>query len=372
MKGFEIPNFNLGKLAQITGGELVGDPRLELYGVSSNPLEADEKQLCLVFTPRFLKLLNQGELKAGAYLVPSDVKIERQVAHVKVPRPKLVIKQLLDFFGPKRFCFSEGVHPTAIIAENVKLGAGVSIAPHCYIGPGTQIGDQTQIQPGVVLGKNVQIGTKCLIRAKVVIEDETKIGDRVIIHPGAVIGADGFSYVTERPSNAELLQQHAGNKTKADLKAESNPLLKVPSIGWVEIGDDVEIGANTCIDRGTIGATVIKRGTKIDNLVQIAHNCLIGEECVIIGQAGLAGSVTLGDRVLIAGHSGCRDNIELGHDTVLVGASHAHRDAPPFSLLGSNPAIEGTEYLKREKTLRRIMREFPILKEQIEKILNKK
>lgn len=365
MSYFAIPSFTLGQLAQITGGELIGDANLTLSGVSPDPLKANSTELCLVFSNKFIKLLNEGKLKAAAYLVPIDSKILIDSPRVAVKRPKLIIKQLLEVFGPKRFSFPVGIHPSAIIDESAILGKNLKIGPQVYIGPQSEIQDNTEIQAGAVIGQKVKVGSNCLIRSRAIIEDNSKIGNRVIIHPGAVIGADGFSYITEEESNLEKIQ--AGAKPE-ELEIKKQIQLKIPACGWVEIADDVEIGANTCIDRGTIGPTQIGRGSKIDNLVQIAHNCKIGEDCLIVGQSGLAGSVILGDRVVIAGHAGCKDNIEIGHDTVIVAASHAHKNAVPFSVLGGDPAIDAREYLQREKNLRRVIREVPKIKEEIEKL----
>ena len=360
---FIIPDFTLGQLAQLTNGKLKGDPNLALSGINPNPLEAKTGELCLIFSNKFIKLLNQGMLKAGAYLVPSDSQIQVEVPRVEVKRPKLIIKQLLEVFGPKPFTLPVGIHPSAIIDQSASLGKDVRIGPLVYIGPEAVIGDRTEVQAGSIIGSKVQIGVDCLIHPRVCLQENSKIGNKVIIQGGAVIGADGFSYITEETSNLEKIQ--AGNQLteSTDLKNQKQAQLKVPSIGWVEIADRVEIGANTCIDRGTIGPTTIGQGTKIDNLVQIAHNCKIGENCLIIGQAGIAGSVILGDNVVIAGQSGCKDNIELRCGTVLVGASHAHKDTLPFSVIGGNPAIDVKEYIQKEKNLRRALRQIPKLKE---------
>ncbi len=367
-ENFQIPSFTLGQLAQITGGQAFGNTDLPLKGFSPDPLKASSEQLCFVFNNKYLNLLNEGKLSAGGYLVPSSAKITANVSFVAVERPKLVIKQLLELFSPKRYSFPAGVHATAIIDETAQIGKNVKIAPHVFIGPNSIIGDNTEIQAGVNIGKSVKIGSGCLIKYKVTIEDFCKIGNKVIIHPGAVIGADGFSYITEEISNLEKIQ--AGAKAE-DLKIQAQPQLKVPSAGWVEIGDEVEIGANTCIDRGTIGPTIIGNRTKIDNLVQIAHNCKIGEDCLLIGQCGLAGSVILEDRVIIAGHAGCKDNITIGHDTILVASSHAHKDAIAFSVLGGNPAIPAKEYIQKEKSLRRTIRETAKLRDEIEELKKK-
>ncbi|HEY9885730.1 MAG TPA: UDP-3-O-(3-hydroxymyristoyl)glucosamine N-acyltransferase, partial [Vampirovibrionales bacterium] len=365
MEEAQIPQFTLGQLKQITSGKIFGDENLTLKGFSSDPLKATKEQLCFAFTPKYIKLLNEGKLNAGAYLVPEDSKVEVEVPRVAVKRPKLTIKLLLDLFAPKRFSFNPSVHPSVVKHENVQLGKNVKIGPNVFLGPNCKIGDNTEIQAGVVIGRNVEIEQGCLLKANVVIEDYCKIGKRVIIHPNTVIGADGFSYVTEDISNLE--KARAGAKPE-ELSTGRQIQHKVPSAGIVIIEEDVEIGANTCIDRGTMGPTIIKKGTKIDNLVQIAHNCTIGEDCLLVGQCGIAGSVTLGDRVVVAGHAGCKDNTEIGHDTIIAGASHTHKDAPPYSIMGGDPAIPATEWIKKEKALRKAMREAPKLREELNEL----
>ena len=374
----KIPAFMLGQLSQLIEGELIGDPNFQLEGFAPDPLKAKSSELCFIFTKKYIDLLNQGKILPGACIAPSDAKITVNIPRIIVKKPKLVIKQLLDLFAPKRFSFPKGIHPTAVIDENVELGEGVRIGAHVYIGTGAKIGNNTEIQAGSVIGKKVSIGSKCLIRARVVIEDFCKLGNRVIVHPGAVIGADGFSYVTEKDTPIELLQKNPAlilddnfpEKVK-QMDLSENPNLKVASAGNVEIGDDVEIGANTCIDRGTLGATTIGKGTKIDNLVQIAHNCKIGEDCLLVGQCGIAGSAVLGDRTVIAGHAGCRDGIEIAHDSLLMAASHAHKDACAYSFIGGNPAISPKEYVKKEKQVRTAIRELEKLKSELELIKQK-
>ncbi|MDJ0625352.1 MAG: UDP-3-O-(3-hydroxymyristoyl)glucosamine N-acyltransferase [Candidatus Caenarcaniphilales bacterium] len=365
MNEIGIPSFTLGQLGQLTGGQVCGDPELNLSGFSSDPLKANSKELCFVFTNKYLKLLNEGKLNAGAYLVPSNSNILKEVPRVLVERPKLVIKQLLELFAPKRFSYPIGVHKTAIVDPTSKIGENVKIGPNVIIGPGCSIGNNTELQAGVILGQRVSIGSDSLIKYRVVIEDSCKIGHKVIIHPGSIVGADGFSYVTEDESNLEKVRK--GTKPE-ELQAKRQIQLKVLSAGWVEIDDEVEIGANSCIDRGTLGPTRIGKGSKIDNQVQIAHNCQIGEDCLMVGQSGLAGSVILGDRCIVAGHSGCKDNIEVPHDTIIAPASHVHKAGKPFQILGGDPAIPADEYVKREKSLRRAMREAPKLREELDEL----
>lgn len=365
MADFHIPSFKLGQLAQVTGGELNGDPALELKGFSPDPLKATSDQLCFVFRDKYIRLLNDGELSAGAYLVPTNVKITAEVPYVAVKRPKLIIKQLLEVFGPKRYSFPAEVHPSAVIDPSAKLGKNVKIGPQVFVGPNSSIGDNTELQAGVKIGKSVTLGSSCLIKYSVVIEDNTKIGNRVIIHPGTVIGGDGFSYVTEELSNLEKIQAGAN---PAELVGRQKQL-KVPSVGWVVLGDDVEIGANSCVDRGTLGPTIVGRGTKVDNHVQIAHNCKIGEDCLLAGHVALAGSVVWEDGVIGGGKSMCSDNLTVGHDSVLTGAAEVTNDLPPYSVVASiQPALPMRQYFSREKSVRRLIRDFPKVKLEIEEL----
>lgn len=368
MSGVNIPKFLLGPLAQLIDGQLVGDPKLELKGFNPSPEKANSEEICFVFTPKYLKKLNEGELNAGAYIVPADSKIEVDVTYIAVKRPKLVVKQLLDMYAPRRYSNPVGIHPTAVIDETTEIADNVKIGPQVVIGPRTKIKAGTEIQAGVTIGEDVQIGAKSLIRSRVVIEDQTIIGDRVIIHPGAVIGADGYSYITKEETIFEMMstsQSTSPEELFDEKKHANNPHLKVIAAGNVVIGDDVEIGSNTCIDRGTMGPTRVGRGTKIDNLVQIAHNCVIGEDCLIVAQVGLAGSVKLEDRVVVAGQAGCKDGITLGHDTLLLAASHASRDLPPFSGVMGSPAIPIKEFINKEKNIRRVLRDVPKIKDKL-------
>ncbi len=368
----KIPYFLLGPLAQLIEGELTGDPSIELKGFNPSPEKANSNEICFVFSKKYIELLNTGELKAGAYIVPLDAKITVNVARIAVKNPKLVIKKLLELFAPKRYS-PEGIHPSAVIDPSAKLGEDVKIGANVFIGPESEIGDNTQIQANVSIGAKVKIGKNCILKYNCVIEDECIIGNKVIIHPGTVIGSDGFSYVTEEETIIDKLKKSPTSVFNAeelskDINTKPNPYLKVISAGNVVIEDNVEIGANTCIDRGTLGATFIGENTKIDNLVQIAHNCQIGKDCLLIGQCGIAGSVKIGNRTVIAGQAGCRDNITIGSDCLLMAASHVHKDIAAFSILGGTPAVSPKEYLEKEKAPKKALREINKLKKAIEEL----
>jgi UDP-3-O-[3-hydroxymyristoyl] glucosamine N-acyltransferase len=204
-----------------------------------------------------------------------------------------------------------------------------------------------------------------LVSSRVNIGDFVKIGNRVIIHHGASIGADGFSFVTETPSTIEAAKEQ-GN-VQGDFSSQR--IYKIPSVGSVEIGDDVEIGANSTIDRGTVENTVIGRGTKIDNLVMIAHNCKIGENCMIISQVGIAGSCNIGDRVVLAGQVGMADHIDIGEDSIVMAKSGVSKSLPKKSIVIGSPAVPRKEFIKQLKYMKEIetlLKDFKKYQKQIE------
>lgn len=373
MSTVNLPEFNLENLANLIGGTITGDKSKTINGFAPDPVLAKDNELCFVFSKQYINKLNEGELNAGIYIVPASAKITAQdINYISVQKPKLVIKQLLDAFAPKRKTTKQGIHQTAVIEDNCQIDSTASIGAQVCIGENTQIGSNTEIMPGVKIGSNVIIKDNTTIKYNTVIEDNCIIGNNVIIHPNCTIGSDGFSFITERDSVLDLLQSNPSKSIEevfVSEEHENNPHLKVLSAGNVIIEDNVEIGANTCIDRGTLGATIIGKGSKIDNLNQIAHNVRIGEDCLIVAQAGIAGSAKLEDRVVVAGHAGCKDGITIGHDSVLLATSHANRDTKPYSLLGGNPAIPAKDYMSKEKQLARVLRQFPKLKEQVEKLV---
>ena len=235
--------------------------------------------------------------------------------------PRLAFAQILTFFTPlKRY--QPGFHPSAIIGQNFR-GADCSIGPLVNIGDNVTVGKGTIFLPGVVIMDDVTIGENTIIHANVVIREACEIGSRVQIHAGTVIGADGFGYVTVNSKH-----------------------VKVPQIGKVVIEDDVEIGANVTIDRATTGVTMIKQGTKIDNLVQIAHNCKIGEDNLIIAQVGIAGGTKLGNRVVMAGKSSVIGHLKIGDDTVIAAHSLVINSLSQNSFVSGVPARPHAEDMR--------------------------
>lgn len=307
------------------------------------PALADENTLALALGESEIEDLK--ETKAKCALVPLGVSLPF-ISTIEVERPRLAMMTLLNVFyeGPDSY---DGIHPTAVIHKEAKLGKNVSIGPNVVVSRGAEIGDNTKLLANNYVGKFAKIGADGLIHPGVNIGDFVKVGARCVIHHGASIGADGFSFVTETPDNIETARKEGEVKGgKKDQK-----VYKIPSLGSVEIGDDVEIGANTAIDRGTIENTTIGNQTKIDNLVMIGHNCKIGEACMIVSQVGIAGSCKIGDRVVIAGQAGLKDHTDIGDDSIILAKAGITKSFPAKSVVMGAPAVPRKDFIKRMKYL---------------------
>jgi len=274
--------------------------------------------------------------------------------HIVVAEPKLAMAMLLEALFPPESMPAK-ISPTAIIGEGVKLGKGVFIGDYAIVGDNSVIGDGTVIYPHVCIGRRVQIGTDCRIYPQVTIYDGVVIGNRVVIHAGSVIGKDGFGFVWD------------GERHR-----------RIPQVGTVVIEDDVEIGANVCIDRATIGETRIGKGTKIDNLVQIAHNCTLGAHCVLAGQVGLAGSVKVGNGVMMGGQVGIADHVQVGDGAALLAKTGLMDNAPPKTQWAGYPARTRIQWLRIEAALNELpdalkfLRQLERRLEELEKSLKPK
>lgn len=318
--------FSLAAIAQQIGGELRGDGN-QLIARVRDVEDAGEGDICVIIDRRFVRQLDR--LTASALVLPAGFPPpDRPVIIVANPRRALI--RLLALFHPEDPA-PAGVEPGALVAGDAALGEGVFVACGARVEAGAVIGPGSAVHANAVIGRGAVLGERCVVFPNVTIYPGVRIGDRVRIHAGTVIGSDGFGY--DRDATGV---QH-----------------KIPQVGTVEIGDDVEIGANCAIDRATMGVTRIGNGTKIDNLVQIGHNCQIGKHCCIIGLAGLSGSVTLGDCCVLAGQAGIADHVVLA-DGVVVGAqAGVHRDLGPGNWLGS-PAIPAEEAYRVYTTLSRL------------------
>lgn len=315
-----------GELAAMLGAELIGPGDLPLRQVDT--LErADNRSLTFIRNERYAAMW--GGCGAAAALVSRAIPVlghnPQSRALLVVDNADLALVRVLEWATPAHRGPEAGVDDHSSIHPSATIGVDVSIGPGARIGPDSVIGDRVTINANAVVGAGVWIGDDSDLRAGVVIEDRCVLGRGVTIHPNAVIGADGFGY---RPAD-----NGAG-------------LVKIPHAGNVEIGDGVEIGACTTIDRGKLGATTIGAGTKIDNLVQIGHNCMIGRACVICGHTGIAGSVTIGDGVIIGGGTGIADNMTIGAGAKLGGRSALMHNVPPGEEWGGIPAQPIRQFMR--------------------------
>jgi len=283
----------LEEIAKLSGGQLEGDPAAKIHGAASLA-EATVHEISFFNNPRYLPQLRKT--RAAAVIVPPDFSEQIGPALIRVDNPAKTFQQIVIKFAPAPIKFAAGIHPSAVIHPRAKLGDGISIQPLVVIEAGVRIGAGAVIGAGSYIGHEVVIGDGCMIYPRVVIRERCRLGARVIVHSGAVIGADGFGF---------------------EMTAQGQE--KVPQIGIVQIDDDVEIGANTTIDRARFGRTWIQAGAKIDNLVQVAHNVVIGKDTVIAAQTGIAGSVRIGKRVMIGGQAGIIGHIEIA-DGTMIGA----------------------------------------------------
>jgi UDP-3-O-[3-hydroxymyristoyl] glucosamine N-acyltransferase len=308
----------LEKVAELVAGTLKGDGSVEISGVQGIE-QAQAGQITFLSKKKFLDELNSS--KASAVLVNESA--DTSIPQVIVASPELAFARLVREFHPEPKP-EPGVHDRAVVGENVKLGEQVTLSAGVCIGDDVEIGDHVHIHPGVVVGKGCRIGSHTVIHPNVTLYRNTELGSHVILHAGVVIGSDGFGYTLD----------------------EKGAHYKINQIGRVVIEDHVEIGANSCVDRAAMGTTLIKQGTKIDNLVQVAHNCTVGEHSILVAQVGVAGSCTLGHHVVLAGQVGVGDHVTLGDQVTLTARSGTFRSIESNSVYGGHPAVPLGEWKK--------------------------
>lgn len=329
-------SYKLGELAALVGGRLEGDSDLVIRGVAGIR-EAQPGEITFVANSKYEAFVE--DTRASAILAAPGLRAK--IAIVRTDNPYFAYFQVLNLFaGDVSARYARGVHPQAVVDATATLGKDVSIGPFCHVAAGAAIGNGTTLVGGVHVGERAQVGAGCLIYTHVTIREECRIGDRVILQPGVVIGSDGFGYARHGAVHH-----------------------KVPQIGRVVIEDDVEIGANACVDRATTGETRIRRGTKIDNLVQVAHNVVIGENTVIAAQTGISGSTEVGNSVVLAGQVGIVGHVTIG-DRVVVGAQ-----AGVTKSIAEDTMVSG--YPAREHTIaRRIYAHIALLPELFKRVKN--
>lgn len=340
----------LADVAAALDAPLTGDGSLLVREIVHPAMASAESDLAFVMEQRLVGSLAGGPVRAAVVAEGIEVPAGLLAGHVSVPDPRYALAILLDLFE-KPVHAPEGVHPSAVVEPTAALGEGVSIGALSYVGPGAEIGPNSIVMPHVTVGAQARIGADCLLHSGVRIGERVVIGNRVIIQHNAAIGADGFSYVTEGEPSFEVAKRRIDR-----VEVQNLSIRRINSIGTVIVGDDVEIGANAAIDRANIGATTIGDGTKIDNLVMIAHNNSIGSNCLMSGQVGISGSCRIGDRVVLAGQTGVADHLSIGDDAVVAAGSGIWRDVGDKEIVGGYPALPKREALEREANIRRLSR----------------
>jgi len=326
----------LGEASSLVGGRLEGDPGLPVTALV--PVEdAGPEEMAFLAAKRYARHA-QGSL-AGSFLVTGA--LEAWAAG----RPRVVVDDahralvlLLRRLHPEE-ARSGGVHPTAVLGHGVRLGPGVSVGPYAVVEEGAEVGAETRIGAHVVVGAGCRIGRSCTLHPHVVLYPRTVLGDRVIVHSGTVLGADGFGYTWFDGAHQ-----------------------RIPHVGRVVLENDVEIGANAAVDRGSIGDTMVGRGVKVDNLVQIAHNVRLGEDSLLAGMVGIAGSARIGRGVWMGGQSGVVNHLEVGDGARIAVATKVFRDVPARETVSGHPARPHREELRRQAQLARL----PHLVERLE------
>jgi len=329
----------LKELAPLLSGEILGDPEIEITGVSGIN-EAKDGDITFVSAKKYIKDISK--CRASCVIV-KDPLSGTGITQLKVSNPYLAFAKLLEHFYIKPGK-PAGTSKDAIVSDKAEVGKNVSIFPFTYIADGASIGNGTTVYPYVFIGEKTTIGEDCVLHPHVTVRENVKIGKRVIIHAGTVIGSDGFGYVIEEGKH-----------------------YKIPQVGGVIIEDDVEIGSNVSIDRATTGNTVIGKGTKIDNLVQIAHNVKIGNNSILAGQVGIAGSSEIGDYVILAGQVGIADHTKIESGTI-IGAQSGIRGNVSTGAYSGTPAIPHKEWLKAQAIFTKLPELHKRLRELEEKI----
>ncbi len=330
----------LKEIAQLIDGEVVGNENAVITGISGIR-EAEDGDLTFLANSRYLNLLDVT--KAAAVITSREITSASKPI-IRTDNPSLAFAKLISLLLPAEQNHPSGIHPAAVIGKNVKLGRDIALQPYVVIDDEAEIGDRTIIYCGGYLGRRAKIGNDCLVYPNVTIREKVQIGDRVIIHSGTVIGSDGFGFITVNGAHH-----------------------KIPQVGTVVIEDDVEIGANVTIDRARFGKTIIGRGTKIDNLVQIAHNVVVGENSIIIAQAGISGSTTIGKNVTIAGQAGLVGHITIGDNAVLAAQAGVTKSVPPNTCVSGYPAKPHEE----AKRLNAFVSRLPEIAEELKRLQEK-
>jgi UDP-3-O-[3-hydroxymyristoyl] glucosamine N-acyltransferase len=336
----------LSDIASHVDGKIEGSTEIEISGVAKIE-EANAGEITFIANTKYIKFLR--DTKASAVIVPDDMEESAGgKALIRTHNPYFAFLKTIELFYPPGPLLEKGIHETVVIGEKTKLGDDLALGPYVVIGKRCRIGSGCILMPGVVLGDDVVIGQNCTLHAHVCLRERVVIGNRVVIHNGAVIGSDGFGFAPEE-----------------------GKYYKIPQVGTVVIEDDVEIGANAAIDRATLGETRIRKGAKLDNLIQIGHNCTVGEDTVIAAQTGLSGSTHLGKGVRVGGQVGFAGHLEVGEGAAVGAKSGVDKSIPGGSYVFGIPARPYMEEFRIQGAIHRLperLKEIRELKKEIEQL----
>lgn len=344
--------WSMSEIAAALGKPCLGDADLNIRS-AAEPQAAGPDDLAIALSPAYGARLAQGRARAALVWPGADWRALGLLAAIEAPRGRLALARVTALMDPGPG-LTPGLSAQALIEPGAELGADVRVGAFSLIGAGARIGAGTRIGAHVSIAPGAVIGAGGLILAGVRIGPRVRIGDRVVLHPNVVIGGDGFSFVTEAPAAVETARASLGQAAHGPVADAT--WHRIHSLGGVEIGDDVEIGANSTIDSGTIRATRVGRGSKIDNLVQVGHNVTIGQDCLLCAQVGVAGSARIGDRVVLGGKAGVADNLTVGDDVVLGGGTIVLANVPPGRVMLGYPAMPMAQQVESYKALRRLPR----------------
>jgi len=328
--------FRLRELAEHVGGTVRGDPDREIRGIATLA-EAGPDKISFLTNPRYRA--EAEKTRAGALIVPPGGGVAGHDL-LEAAEPYLAFARLLELFHPPA-ARPVGISPSASIGEGVRLGDSVAVAPFAVIEDGSSIGDRVVVGPGCVIERDCSVGEETVLRPRVVLYAGTRVGRRCLLHSGVVLGGDGFGFATSEGVHH-----------------------KVPQLGRVVIEDDVELGANTTVDRGTLGDTVIERGTKIDNLVMVAHGVRIGRRSILAAQSGIAGSTSVGPGSTFAGQAGAAGHLDIAEGVVVAAKSAVFEDLPPGAFVAGIPAVDH----RRWKRAQVVFKKLPELRAEVRKL----
>ncbi|KEP70078.1 UDP-3-O-(3-hydroxymyristoyl) glucosamine N-acyltransferase [Thioclava dalianensis] len=342
----------IAQIAKALDAQAVGDLEISVTS-AAEPASAGADQIALAMSSKYAEGLAQGSARAALLWEGADWQAYGLEAAIFVTRPRLAMAGLSKAFDPGPE-IAPGIHPSSLVDPSAQIAPGAAIGPFTVIGRDVVVGPNARIASHVTIAEGARIGADALILAHSHIGAGVIVGDRLICQPGAKIGADGFSFVTPETSTVEEARASLGKTNEI----HEQSWVRIHSLGSVEIGDDVEIGANSCIDRGSVRATSVGHGTKLDNLVHVAHNVQVGRDCLLCAGVGVAGSSKIGDRVVLAGQVGVSDNVFIGDDVVTGGGTQIFTNVPSGRVIWGSPAVKMDQQIDLNKSVRRLPRLF--------------